>query len=123
MKIKVSELSGIALDWAMAKSEGHHTFFESGWRCEIGDSGPHDIGMSGKYGYSPSTDWSQAGPLIERCRVQLEPGSSWIAKTDCGGGFSRFAEVLGHTALIAACRAIVASVFGDEVEIPQELAP
>ena len=29
----------------------------------------------------------------------------------------------GETALVAACRAIVASVFGDEIEIPQELAP
>ena len=58
--------------------------------------------------YSPSTDWSQGGPIIEKERIAL---LIWPAK-----GFTWAGQVWGHadphhgeTPLIAAMRAFVAS--------------
>ena len=107
MKIKTSELSGAALDWAVAVSVGEGMSFAR--RVKIN-------------GYSPSTDWSQGGPLIEQNKVQISPCLSgrWMAETMdvirlCSG-------IVGRTPLIAACRAIVAAKLGDVVEVPDELA-
>ena len=53
-KIKTSELTGAALDWAVAKCEG----------------------VKLKYGLTDderySTDWSQGGPIIEREFISLD---------------------------------------------------
>lgn len=80
---------------------------------------------------SPSTDWSQGGPIIEREGIEVVRGNDlifpkgnekgeyteplWLAS--CGGG----RKFHGPTALIAAMRCYVASKLGDEVEVPDEL--
>lgn len=52
--------------------------------------------------FSPSTNWSQCGPLIEKYWIGIEGGSAWLWKGDkCIGR-------TGETPLIAACRAIIA---------------
>jgi len=149
MKIKTSELSGAALDWAVAKVAGIPTGVMSGipYRQDLpGDTyGPGPI-------WKPSTDWSQGGPLIQSNQIFLEPPrdvhranydektgkvrgcwqtyESWHATVSARvrtlppkiEGFpGRVGRGEGETALIAACRAIVTSVFGDEVEVPEEL--
>ncbi len=103
MKIKVSELTGAALDWAVG--------YIMGEKLRILDRQivwPED--------YSPSTDWAQGGPIIERegIALYLYGGSEWNAHV--GGR-----ESVGPTPLIAAMRCYVASKLGDEVEIPEEL--
>lgn len=69
--IPVSDLSGAALDWAVAKCEGH---LEGGFfaPCKL-ENGKlkHYAGEPDPYhdelpDYSPSSDWSLAGPIIER---------------------------------------------------------
>lgn len=104
MKIKTSELTGPALDWAVAKCEGY-----------IGISLQERTGTDW---YSPSTDWSQGGPIIERENIAIRPfkdGGEWLAK-------SATKQCDGQTPLIAAMRCYVASKLGDTVEIPHELA-
>ena len=70
--------------------------------------------------YSPSTDWAQGGPIIEREGVLFtrtndgEMYRAWIVR--------RNASAIGPAHLIAAMRCYVASKLGDEVEIPEELA-
>lgn len=103
--IKTSELTGVALDWAVAKCEG-------GWILSIDSFIPHH-GL-GRMNYS--TDWAQAGPIIERERINLwNEGYDWEA--------SLYGEhsVWGETPLIAAMRCYVASNLGDEVDVPDEL--
>ena len=100
--MKVSELTGAALDWAVTKAEG----FDS----EV--TGPE----WGLWGWA--TDWGQGGPIIERCciNVYYDGGGYWCATTDSGDP-----PKFGPTPLIAAMRCYVASRFGDEIEVPDEL--
>lgn len=115
MLVKTSELIGPALDWAVATAEGLEQYEGRAgalcWYDLNGDYfGPCDM-------WSPSTDWSQGGPLIEKYRVELVTRAlDWQAMVD---GFGYW--LTGETALIAACRAIVAAKLGDQVDVPDEL--
>ena len=102
-KMKISELTGPALDWAVATCEGLDYYYP-----EIGPSQP-------EY----STDWSQGGPIVERERVALWPDEEggFFASADEGAG----KDFHGPTPLIAAMRAFVASKLGDEVNVPEDL--
>lgn len=124
MKIKTSELTGPALDWAVAKCEGVEVehINDGITRCLLRVSP-----FTGRY--SPSTDWLQGGPIIEREGITVskyspaalvESGCEWFSTTwDSTGSMYRVLE--GHTPLIAAMRYYVASRLGDEVEIPEDL--
>ena len=110
--MKVSELQGAALDWAVAKCEGMDKYFDPEDGCAFDDEG---------CAYEPSCNWAQGGPIIEREAINLRAlGSAlWEAETwDCHGkqDFSN-----GTTPLVAAMRCYVASKLGDEVDIPDEL--
>ena len=112
MKIKTSELTGTALDWAVAK-------------CEVGEPvGSFLDGVVVHPDYNkfyPSTNWAQGGPIIERERITIisdyrEIKDGWMAES-----YDSEHQVFGPTPLIAAMRCYVASKLGDEVEIPEEL--
>jgi hypothetical protein len=103
--MKVNELSGAALDWAVAKCEGLS----------------HRL-----HGHVPySTDWAQGGPLIEREWIELtlntDPGGGeWVAQIadDVPDGYH---SASGLTPLIAAMRCYVTFKLGDEIEVPKEI--
>jgi len=111
--MKTSELTGAALDWAVAKCEG----------AINGDD--LDIGFILEGGYSPSTDWAQGGPIIEREGIDIctDTYGGWIATLITDWEEGTFVQGEGDTCLIAAMRCYVASKLGDTVDIPQELAP
>ena len=119
MKIKTSELTGPALDWAVAKCKGqalldpNNNEWEYCWNL-LGDN-------SGNY-YFPSSDWSQGGLLMERERISLRAGHSgwWVASILNLNDDATF-SMGGSTPLIAAMRCFVASKLGEEVEIPEKL--
>lgn len=97
--MKTSERTGFALDWAVAECEG-------GKWCSA---------------YTPSTNWAQGGPIIEREIAKIERFSDALWEATA---FTKNAQDFvqsGPTPLIAAMRCYVASVLGNEVEIPQEL--
>ncbi len=75
--------------------------------------------------WSPSTDWSQGGPLIEQEYVLLEPSGcdEWHAAhvTESEDGAPGWSSEIGMSALEAAMRAIVLAHLGDEVDVPEEL--
>lgn len=112
MKIKTGELLGAALDWAVAKCEGH--------TINLLDVKGQRFMRLHRY----STDWSQGGPIIEREQISIEYGraefiTDWIAYK-LYPPFEDNPEG-GPTPLIAAMRCYVASKLGDEVEIQNEL--
>jgi hypothetical protein len=113
--MKTSELTGAALDWAVAKCEGKNP---SLFLMTKGQS-PHHY----------STDWAQGGPIIERGGITVGPYRTTEHTTgyfqayigwDCENMEPLFQED-GTTPLIAAMRCYVALKLGDEVEIPKEL--
>jgi hypothetical protein len=119
MKIKTNELNGAALDWAVALIEFPAPGYEDDDRLVyvLGDDEFH---------FTPSTNWSQGGPIIERESIGL-------IETEVGSGEWEACKWLsadkhipliksGPTPLIAAMRCYVASRLGDEVNVPDELA-
>jgi len=114
MKIKTSELTGAALDWAVAKANGEEDIFWVDWAKEAGAC------------YSPSGFWAQGGPIIEREEISTnrEFASSrveWAAWTPAPIRDEAEAFGYGSTPLIAAMRCYVESKLGEEIEIPEEL--
>jgi len=112
--MKTSELIGPALDWAVAKCK------------EVITGDNLDVGFVLEGGYTPSTDWSQGGPIIERELIETTPDLSdrvviWFAEIWPDISKPCTARGNGPTPLIAAMRCYVASKLGDEVEIPEEL--
>lgn len=123
--IKTEELTGAALDWAVAQCEG-----EEIERDEHGLYFNH---------YYPSTDWAIAGPIIDRENIGISPPTSrvhrnggnspgwgpsgyWSATTWHAGANGRRSIMLHETSvLIAAMRCFVHSKLGEHVEIPAEL--
>jgi hypothetical protein len=126
MKIKTSELEGIALNWVAAKCE----YPRLKWGKTIGlhHASPQivipELPEPECY-YNPSTDWVQGGPIIEREGISIarldptteEDTNFWVAHID--GIYCRY----GPTPLIAAMRCYVVSKLGvgDEVDVPEEL--
>ena len=112
MKIKTSELTGAALDWAVAKCEGIQ---DSEFVRTHMDAWPY------------STDWAQGGPIIEREKIDLnhyrlaDKTAMWEASGSIGAKGAGYLYAVGPTPLIAAMRCYVASNLGAEVEIPNEL--
>ena len=102
--MKTSELTGAALNWAVAKCEG----------------------LGRDFMFKPSTNWLHGGPIIEREKMDIACWDAhsmpWKASIDGGtdAGVALYVEY-GPTPLIAAMRCYVASKMGDTVDIPEEL--
>ena len=111
--MKTSELIGPALDWAVAVCQN----------VEIDENNEpiwfDDYDM--RANYSPSTNWSDGGPIIDQERIAIEWTSAgkWRASVEWLDEPSY--EGFGPTPLVAAMRCYVASKLGDEVEIPEQL--
>jgi hypothetical protein len=114
--MKTSELTGAALDWAVAKCEGYQ------------------LGLVPEGSYTPSTDWAQGGPIIEReiSKLFKNVGGTYTAQIkirvpyysptyDADIGTNQIISVSGKTLLIASMRCYVASKLGEDVSLPDEL--
>lgn len=120
--MKTSELTGAALDWAVAMCEGEEVEMikgqlETRWTDN---------------GWKPSSDWAQGGPIIERecitvsaLYAQKNPPSPEYAHGEWGAyipcGVNSEAAGRGATPLVSAMRCYVASKMGDEIELPEGL--
>ena len=135
MKIKTSELINAPLDWAVGTCQGHnvkpwHTYrFLGTPKQEIVDRRV-TIGERDEFGqltYCPSSDWATGGPIIEQENMTLmfdEDGQTYSAYVSLfrqRGMSNRTRWSNGSTPLIAAMRCLVASKFGDTVDVPDEL--
>lgn len=108
--MKTSELTGAALDWAVAKCEGFG--FDYLEPIKFIAAHLHDD-------FNFSTDWAQGGPIIERECIELAMYSDeWMGVIHMDDGSI---EHKADKPLIAAMRCYVASKLGDTVEIPEEL--
>ena len=119
MKIKTSELTGPALNWAVAKCEGY--------TIEIRPAGPCGRPLyvlasptdHTPWVWLPSESWHHGGPIIERENIWLTHHVAAKMHGAHKGDDAWFQK--GPTPLIAAMRCFVASKLGDKVDIPDEL--
>ena len=102
---KVSDLAGAALDYAVALAEG----------CVYGLPGTI-------HAFSPSTNWSQGGPIIARENIVLNPQyPTWASTMRHAVSTPNTLSLIynGPTPLIAAMRCYVASKFGDTINLEE----
>ena len=102
MKIKTSELTGAALDWAVMKATGTKRMLGT---------------------FKPSTNQEEGGEIIDQEGIATYPQGG---RHSSGVWFacilsSALNAIQGPTRLIAAMRCFVRSKLGDEVEVPGEL--
>ena len=122
--MKTNKLTGVALDWAVAKCEGAVDFrFDTVATYWVTLGGKDRALRSGwAQSYLPSTDWAQGGPIIERERLELAStddtldDDKWMSWSQDG-----YHVMYGTNLLIAAMRCYVVSKLGYDVDIPSEL--
>jgi hypothetical protein len=121
--MRTSELSGAALDWAVALCEGWQPERVHDDRGEYWWFFKDSRGMNPKH-YHASTNWAQGGAIIEREEISVSREFSsnrveWAAWTPAPIRDDAEAFGYGATPLVAAMRCYVASKLGDNVEIPE----
>ena len=108
MKKQIKDLELYEIDFLVAKAEN------------LGDPRLKNFGalikVDGEFKiYSPTTNPSQSWPIIERERIAVLPSANldeWVSRQS-----HRFIFSHGKTSLEAAMRCLVASKFGNEVDI------
>jgi hypothetical protein len=121
--MKTSELTGPALDWAVAKAIGGTIRTENGVFLNQGDGYEY---------FTPSSSWGQGGQIIDANptmqfwmwggRPDYRPGElQCVSMAAIVHGGTQHKTWFGKTKLIAAMRCYVASKLGGEIEIPKEL--
>jgi hypothetical protein len=139
MRIKTQELTGAALDWAVAKALGYKATVVTGQQRydrldpeDKADRAYSDLVRDSKpriYWDNPtkhtpcpsfSGSWEAGGPIIERHPIQ-------VGRASDRDGFAAYSQngvscvQYGPTPLIAAMRCFCAAKLGDEVDTPEEL--
>lgn len=120
VQVKVSEISGVALDYAVAIADGGERKpyqFADNADAPFWDAWVFPGGRAYS-SFTPSKEWDHCGALVAKYRVSIiysDEVCDPCAWTDSSAAWH------GDTPLIAACRAIVASKFGDTVSVPPEL--
>lgn len=132
VKIKTSELTGHALDWAVAVCEGcgENTYMRNINICKDvrGRASMLQVPIQRTYvRWSPSTDHAQGGLIMDREFMDTVwqaggRGDLWTAYANDTDEANNSICADGPTRLIAAMRCYVVSKLGDEVEVPEELA-
>jgi hypothetical protein len=124
--MKVSELTGVQLDWAVAVAEGGTGLWYdtcATWWIKIdGADRALSKGWSASQRFCPSTEWACGGPIIHRERISLlaqagrHSAGLWYASRHASDP-----STVGPDPLIAAMRCYVAHKLGDDVEVPKGL--
>lgn len=135
---QVSTLSGAALNWAVAMCESQIVFWNGKDKAlYCGNGKPNFMGYKGDHEYSPSTNWTQCGPIIEQESIFIVREKAghlgrrlWAATSGRNQAVGISEESIklyrdhftfGPTPLIAAMRCYVTSKVGTIIEIPKEL--
>lgn len=124
--VKTAELTGEALNWAVGKADGLALQIQPpqyGIGARVFEETP-----SGLARYRPTVDWGQCGLLIDKHAVDLDDAVE-VEAFDLG--HRRTAYVVNSEgwrvsksapdARTAICRAVVAAVSGEAVDVPGEL--
>lgn len=118
MKIKVSETTGIQLDWLVTSIEcpDELKYGVDDWmerrRSKV---------KSGEFVCRWHQSWCQSGPIIERERIGIHHAPSGWRSSPYIYDENYRRVCTGPTALVTALRCYVATKLGGEVDVPEEL--
>jgi hypothetical protein len=122
--IKVSEATGTALDWLVAKAKGIpleelYVYGRKPYQSLFRRTRDDDGNLDGQYMTGPdllfSSKWEAGGPIKESHKINI---------TYCNGHVEAVVNGYygqGPTELIAAMRCYVSSKLGETVEVPEGL--
>lgn len=124
--MKTSELTGPGLDYWVAKARGWYLQANIAWYTGAKwNQGNCTKSLISKDDYQPSIKWSQCGPLIETHKISLQYDpinvDSELHVIDIPPWYALMVvntslfDARGETPLIAACRCLVSSKYGEEV--------
>jgi hypothetical protein len=137
--MKTSELTGVALDYAVDLIEGSYAGYIASHNrvqrykasVDMHHKPMEPMPFAELYGRTVpkySESWVVGGPIIEREKISIgyerygpEGGETWDAVKKASHEDTTLSLEYGPTPLIAAMRCYVASKLGGEVEIPEEL--
>lgn len=115
--INVSQAEPPVLNWLVAKAANPRS-------VTLDFTDPRDpwiecdgIADQPLHSYTPTTDWSQGGPLFSEARIE----SYWHSALECWAAKHDDNLRCGPTELTAKARCFVASKLGETVEVPEEL--
>ena len=130
MKIRTKDLTGAALDWAVAECKKVRTYVRPYEHTMTGlcilDADLVDMETDDAQELRYSRDWAQGGPIIDHMvREGLRLTGYKSLPTDPTSCQAQIGNIVtgGPTPLIAAMRCYVASRLGATVDIPQGLLP
>lgn len=126
--MKIGDLSGALLDYWVARAEGRLQPVISGGKCLVSDGliivtvGGQALelpGYSPDQPYSPSIDWAQAGPIIERLTILVQPwhDRGYAATLGETAEHELQVDAFGSTYLEAAMRCCLVARFGKRADL------
>lgn len=128
---KVRELSGVALDWAVASCLGWSEYVHDDVDGKVFRRSPHGFRCDWRVEDNAfSEDWALAGPIIAESRINIQ----FCRDLGNRNGLYIHAEMDTHAhhgywrgdhekPLVAAMRCFVSSVRGEQLGVPVELLP
>ncbi|MDG4721738.1 phage protein NinX family protein [Thalassospira aquimaris] len=130
MKMKVSDLDGRALNWAVAYAiSDMHRDIGNGQTEFVIDEKILVVSAQGNEAddteFDPQGNWAHGGPLIERYATQLSAPSSFDNEGFIAATYvpkKGLGVQSGETFLVSFCRSLVSVMHqSNEIEIPDEL--
>lgn len=126
IEVRVSNLVGEALGWAVGKAEGLDLqlappgYNGVPWRVFAQYQGQ---AIEHTKRFNPWEDWAVGGPLIDKHNGTAQHIPGLPEDIRCAGGPADAGWRYGPTALVAFCRGLVNHKLGDTVQVPKELMP
>ncbi|MFW0766726.1 phage protein NinX family protein [Trabulsiella odontotermitis] len=107
MKVKVQDLTGVALDYAVDRAANSHKYSEQLSCIRVSNNS-----------FNPSSSWNQCGVLITRYQISF---SVLTGEVYASAELHEWpGSAYGESHLQAACRAIVVARIGEEIDVPVE---
>ena len=122
-KVQTAELTGAALDWAVAvckNLEIHPP--QKDMKIAV-----RNVEWEPWWVFTPTSNWAQGGPIIERGEIGIKrrspcmKGEEWEASPSITAKGAGGRWGVGPTPLVAAMRCYVISKMGEAIDLPNEL--
>jgi hypothetical protein len=127
MEISTADLTGAALDGAVATCDNRITRYNIGGGIEVRGRTDEGAELPETWDlwvpWHPSTDWAQGGPIIDREKLDAfwNPEVEWWSVAGWDKRGQREVVMRDPSYLIAAMRCYVGTKLGPTVEVPDSL--